>query len=959
MSRPRLLELLPRAEAGGRVELVAGAGAGKTVLAVSWAAAQELPVVWVTLVARHADPHALASALCGAVRRVRPGLDAAAQELLARSGGGGVHGPEAMWTLAGDLQGDEPWAWVLDGIEVLEDARDAARILDELLRHLPETHLVVLAGRLAFTGAGWRKARLEGRMTHLDGTSLRFSSDDVRDLARLLDRPDDEAAVERALQRASGWPLGVSLVLRGDSDRMAPDLEGYLVDEVLAGLSSETAALLEILAPLTRIPPSLVLGLGARATASRMTELVRQGVLLPPAGDGGYVVPEALREVLLARLERRGARDAACQALIGMLLDTGLEEEAYRLACDRDDRVLALTLLGRLASGWLAEGLWHRTRCELAVWDRPGDEPSVTMCWLRGELARAEGRYPQALEALVEAAGCPDAGPPWPALLLVARAGVHLETVEPLLAQAALDEAQQRAGEGPLARSLGLARAENALNLGQPVAAAALLERLSGDDAEVRLVRARLALRTGRHAEAAILLPLGAGLSGRGGHRNPELLQALIASWDGRPDEAFDRAEAVAAAAERAASPVTRVVALTRAGHALAALRRPREARNRYTEALRLVTRLAVPRLGAEAELGLGLLEASSSGALERLERAALLGRETGDVWFEALAATALALAAPGAGRREHGLRLAEAVGDPWLAGLPEAGGAGWLRGRPAGEPAGAPGREAAPALLVRTLGGLAVFRDGMPIPPRAWTRDKARQLLAVLAAHPGEVLPKSRLIDMLWPELDPEQADGTFRVVLNALQRILEPDRSPKAEPRFVVREGPGYRLAGPPDVAIDLTALGRLLDQVRAMRDDDPALLPLLARLPAHAPGVFLPEMVLDDPWCDRLRDRVEAALNAAGLRWARLSWQAGALDLAAAAAEFLVGRDPSLEEAWRLWMAVQARVGERSAALRTWDRCVTALDRELDQAPSDATEAMATAIRGGRQLPDPWSA
>jgi DNA-binding SARP family transcriptional activator len=486
-----------------------------------------------------------------------------------------------------------------------------------------------------------------------------------------------------------------------------------------------------------------------------------------------------------------------------------------------------------------------------------------------------------------------------------------------------------------------------------------LLATLSGDDAEVRLVRARLALRTGRHAEAATLLPLGAGLSGRGGHRNPELLQALIASWDGRPAEALDRAEAVAAAAEWAASPVTRVVAMTRAGHALAALERPREARNRYTEALRLVTRLAVPRLGAEAELGLGLLEASSSGALDRLARALVLGRETGDVWFEALAATALALVAPGAGLRENGRRLAEAVGDPWLAGLPEAGGTGWLRGRPVGEPAGGSKRDPAPALVVRTLGGLAVLRDGLPIPPRAWTREKARQLLAVLAAHPGEVLPKARLVDMLWPELDPAQADGTFRVVLNALQRILEPDRPPKAEPRFVVREGPGYRLAGPPDVAIDLTALWRLLEQARAMRDDDPDLLPLLARLPAHAPGIFLPEMVLDDPWCDRLRDQVEAALSAAGLRWARLSWHAGALDQAAAAAGFLVGRDASLEEAWRLGMAVQARVGERSAALRTWDRCVAAMDRELDQSPSEATEAMANAIRAGHSLPDPWSA
>ncbi|MEB3238402.1 MAG: BTAD domain-containing putative transcriptional regulator [Candidatus Sericytochromatia bacterium] len=955
VARERLLERISGHEAGARIELVAGAGGGKTVLATDWATRWRGPVVWLSLGSRHADPQAMASALCAAARRIQSGVDLAAQELLARLGGAQDHGREALWALAADVPEDQAWAWIVDGIETLPEGAAAAVLLDVFLDALPECHGILLSGRQRPVGTGWRKARLEGRVTEIGGGDLQFTRAEIAELASALGRSGDATAIERVWRRTSGWPLGVSLALRGDAERLASDLEGYLVDEVLSGLPDETAVLLETLAPLERIPPSLVLGLGARATAARMADLVQLGLLLPPAGDDAFVLPEALREVLLARLDARGAREAACRALLTLLLEAGLDDEAYRLARAVGDRELAVTLLARLAPGWLAEGHWHRARTELEALEATGSEPSVALRWLRAELARAEGRYPEALRALDKAETCHDALPPWPALLLVARAGVHLETVEPLAAAAALDRAQQLAGEGGLSTALQLARAENALNLGMPGEAAAILAGMDGETPEVRLVRARLALRTGRLAEASRLLPSVAVLSGRGGHRNPALLDALVGALTGRETEALERAEAVIAAAERAASPVTRVVALTRAGHALAALARGREAAARYEEALRMVARLGVPRLGAEAELGLGMLAGQRDAALVRIDRAAELGRQTGDAWFEALAATAAALVDPGDDRREAAMLLADRVGDPWLAGLPASGGAGWLR---------TPSREASlggarPGLMIRTFGGLVVQREGQAIPSKAWTRDKARQLLAVLAAHPDEVLPKVRLIDLLWPDMEPEQADGTFRVVLNALQRIVEPERAAKTEPRFIRREGPGYRLADAPDVEVDIRSLGRLLEQALSLPDDDPALLPLLARIPSWAPGPFLPEMLLDEPWCDRLRDQFETTLVAAGLRWARLAWQAEDMAMAGAAAAFLVGRDPALEEAWRLWMAVQARLGERSLALRTWDRCVAAMARELDAVPERATEELAEAIRAGRPLPDPWVA
>ena len=339
-----------------------------------------------------------------------------------------------------------------------------------------------------------------------------------------------------------------------------------------------------------------------------------------------------------------------------------------------------------------------------------------------------------------------------------------------------------------------------------------------------------------------------------------------------------------------------------------------------------------------------------------------------------ALAAARLALALGDDGAlAEHARELAERVrrggygfllGGPTLMGFPDAAAARAFvagavgRGIPAALLT-APEAEAAeaalpaaaePALRERALGEFRVWRGADELGERAWGREKARQLFHLLLAHRGQALPKARIIDQLWPDAGPTTADGTFRVALNALNKALEPDRAAGAPPRFVVKRGSGYGLAGAADIWLDAGELERGLDAAAALEaagDDGDTLADTYRRALALYEGPFLKDFTAHEAWCDRERDRLAHRFADGALRLARLLARRGDDAGCAEWAGRLLALDPLAEEAYRLLMAAQYRQGDRAQALKTYDRCVITLSDELDVDPMPETQRLAGRI------------
>src|ERR1700744_4364430 len=103
----------------------------------------------------------------------------------------------------------------------------------------------------------------------------------------------------------------------------------------------------------------------------------------------------------------------------------------------------------------------------------------------------------------------------------------------------------------------------------------------------------------------------------------------------------------------------------------------------------------------------------------------------------------------------------------------------------------------------------VSTVRFGVLGPVTAWDRDghpaglkgpRHRAVLARLIIARGRVVPRSGLIDALWP-VPPPGAAGAIRTFVGALRRALEPDRPPRSPSRLLVTHGPGYALAADPD--------------------------------------------------------------------------------------------------------------------------------------------------------------
>ncbi len=102
------------------------------------------------------------------------------------------------------------------------------------------------------------------------------------------------------------------------------------------------------------------------------------------------------------------------------------------------------------------------------------------------------------------------------------------------------------------------------------------------------------------------------------------------------------------------------------------------------------------------------------------------------------------------------------------------------------------------PALRIELLGRVGITVDGAAMPPDAWRRKRALELLKLLALAPGQVLHREEIIDALWPDKD-------LSAGANNLNRTLYDLRKQVGDGRVVLSKGVA-RLSA--DVWVDVAA-------------------------------------------------------------------------------------------------------------------------------------------------------
>jgi ATP/maltotriose-dependent transcriptional regulator MalT/DNA-binding SARP family transcriptional activator len=254
--------------------------------------------------------------------------------------------------------------------------------------------------------------------------------------------------------------------------------------------------------------------------------------------------------------------------------------------------------------------------------------------------------------------------------------------------------------------------------------------------------------------------------------------------------------------------------------------------------------------------------------------------------------------------------------------------------------------------LRIRTLGAFIVWRGDQEVRDREWRSSKARQLFQLLLTERGRTLPRDRVLEALWPEMESDAAANNLRVTLNRLSKAIEPDRPDGAPPAYILQQGETYGFNAASEYQIDAADFAdAVAEGQRAIRRGQRAAAIAAFRTAMSLyGGPYLPDNMYED-WTVVERERLSMLFNDAAIRLGTLLLDEGLAHDAIGLGWRVLENDRAHEDAYRLLMRAHASLGERSTALRLYARCTAMLQEELGVAPMPETTLLYSTLRDMR--------
>jgi ATP/maltotriose-dependent transcriptional regulator MalT/DNA-binding SARP family transcriptional activator len=247
------------------------------------------------------------------------------------------------------------------------------------------------------------------------------------------------------------------------------------------------------------------------------------------------------------------------------------------------------------------------------------------------------------------------------------------------------------------------------------------------------------------------------------------------------------------------------------------------------------------------------------------------------------------------------------------------------------------------PAIYIKTLGSFTILRGGQEVASAEWHRKAAKQLLFLLITLRNLPVEKEKFMVDLWPDSEKKVAQGNFKVVLNQLSNILEPDRKPRAKSRFIVKEHASLQLRIGADCQLDVCIFEKCIHEGSSLLQGNRlrAQELLLQGLELYG-GEYLAGEYLDDTSL-RERDRlrllaVKGMEMLAGLYTAQQDYLQGIHW-----ADRLLRIDPCWERAYQLKLTCYGEQHDKSLLERVYRQCVATLGSELGVEPSQETKKL----------------
>ena len=257
--------------------------------------------------------------------------------------------------------------------------------------------------------------------------------------------------------------------------------------------------------------------------------------------------------------------------------------------------------------------------------------------------------------------------------------------------------------------------------------------------------------------------------------------------------------------------------------------------------------------------------------------------------------------------------------------------------------------RQISPALTVYCLGPFRVYLDDHLI--TNWSGGKGKVILKYLVTHRDHPVAKEILMDLFWPEANPEAARNNLNVAIYALRQAF---RAIRPEISCILFQDDHYLLNPAITIWVDFEEFEQCYQACRSLEKQGRVFesIPEYELAEGLYQGDFLEEDLYEDwPILQRegLKDRYLIILE----RLSRYYLEQKRYTTCIHLCQQILAKDDCREDAHRRLMRCYSRRGQPHLALRQYHLCEEALARVLEVPPMLETVALYHQIRNWEKV------
>lgn len=236
----------------------------------------------------------------------------------------------------------------------------------------------------------------------------------------------------------------------------------------------------------------------------------------------------------------------------------------------------------------------------------------------------------------------------------------------------------------------------------------------------------------------------------------------------------------------------------------------------------------------------------------------------------------------------------------------------------------------------VKTFGRFALQMGANLVSKENLRQRRAGELLALLLSSPGYTLSAGQATEAMCPEKEPGAAVDFYHHAISALRRLLEPDLPDRRFPcRYLEVSEERVTLIVPPGSKIDFLEF----EQCVRNKDWEKAL--------SIYQGQYLP-MFSYQEWTIALRQHFADQFEQALLTLSAEKLSDGAASACLDLVRRILLHNPWQEQAVELGMRAALELGDRTTAIKLYQRLEKTLDKELGIAPQKELQQLYTEVR-----------